>query len=351
MKKYFSKLAAAQTPYTPGEQPKIDNLIKLNTNENPYPPSHHVIEAIEKEFGASLRLYPDPTTSRLNEALAKRFDVNPENIFTGNGSDEVLSMCFMAFFDNDRPIKMYNISYSFYDVYAKLYNIDVDYVNLKEDFTAPVEQLFDSKGGVLIANPNAPTGIELPTSDIIRIIENNKDKVVIVDEAYVEFGGTTCIPLTKKYDNLLVVRTMSKAQSLAGLRVGYAVGSPELIDALFTIKNSINSYTLNRLSIAAAAAATEDQEYFDKINKQVADTRDYFTDKLRELGFTVLPSKTNFVFTKLNGTDGQKIMDHLRSNKILVRYFSRDEIKDYVRISIGTKEDMDTCIEVLKQLL
>jgi len=351
MKKYFSKLAAAQTPYTPGEQPKVNNLIKLNTNENPYPPSHHVIEAIQKEFTETLRLYPDPSTSILNDALAKRFDVKPENIFTGNGSDEVLSMCFMAFFDSDRPIKMYNISYSFYDVYANLYNIPVDHVKLNEDFTVPVEQLFNSVGGVLIANPNAPTGIELPQSDIISIIENNKDKVVIVDEAYVEFGGTTCIPLTKKYDNLLVVRTMSKAQCLAGLRVGYAIGSTDLIDALLTIKNSINSYTLDRISIAAAAAATEDQEYFDKINKEIAETRDYFADSLRKAGFTVLPSVTNFVFAKLNGTSGQTVMEHLRKNKILVRHFAMEEIKDFVRISIGTREQMDVCIDVLKQLL
>lgn len=351
MKKYFSKLAAAQTPYTPGEQPKVENLIKLNTNENPYPPSHHVIEAIEKEFNASLRLYPDPTTSALNEALAKRFDVMPENIFTGNGSDEVLAMCFMAFFDTDKPVKMYNISYSFYDVYANLCNINVDYANLNEDFTVPVDKLFDSKGGVLIANPNAPTGIELSTDAIIKIIENNKDRVVIVDEAYVEFGGTSVIPLTKKYDNLLVVRTMSKAQCLAGLRVGYAVGDKNLIDALLTIKNSINSYTLDRIAIAAATAATEDTEYFENINKQIAETREYFAKKLKELGFTVLPSKTNFVFAKLNGTEGKTIMDHLRKNKILVRHFDREEIKDFVRISIGTKEQMDICIDVLKQLV
>ncbi len=351
MKKYFSKLAAAQTPYIPGEQPKIDNLIKLNSNENPYPPSHHVIEAIQNELNDALRLYPDAKTTKLNEAIARKNGVLPENVFSGNGSDEVLSMAFMAFFDSDRPVKMYNISYSFYDVYAKLYNIVVDYVNLKEDFTAPVEQLYNSKGGVLIANPNAPTGIELTQDELEAIAINNKDRVVIFDEAYVNFGGTTAVPLTKKYDNVLIIRTMSKANSLAGIRVGYAIGSVGLISALNTIKNSINSFTLDRLALAGATAAIEDNEYYEKINQQIADTREYFTGKLVEMGFTVLPSKANFVFAKLNGIDGQRILDHLKTYNILVRYFNREEIKDYVRISIGTKEDMDACLDALKQLV
>lgn len=351
MKKLWSKRIQELEAYVPGEQPKDRKYIKLNTNENPYPPSPKALEAIHAAIGDELRLYPDPECSHLTQTIARRFGLAPEEVFVGNGSDEVLAMCFPAFFDPDKTILFPDITYSFYPVYAALYQTPYQTVPLNADFTVPVDAFLQPNGGILIANPNAPTGMELPLDAIERILAANPDSVVIVDEAYVDFGGETAVPLISKYPNLLVVRTTSKAYSLAGLRVGWAMGNANLIAALNTVKNSINSYTLDRAAIVGAAAAIADVEYFEDCCRKVIATRERSTAALETLGFRCLPSRTNFLFAAPQTMDAEELFLKLRERGILVRYFKKPRISGFLRITIGTDDEMDALIAALKDIL
>ncbi len=338
-------------PYTPGEQPKIKNIIKLNTNENPYPPAPKVEERIRNYDVSDFRKYPDPTCSRLVGAIADFYKVDKENVFVGVGSDDVLAMSFLTFFNSDKEILFPDITYSFYDVWAELYRIPYRQVPLKEDFTINPSDYFVPNGGVVIANPNAPTGVELPLKDIEEIVKRNPDVVVIVDEAYVDFGGESALPLIDKYENLLVVQTFSKSRSMAGMRIGYAFGSKKLIKYLSDVKFSFNSYTMNMPALELGALAIEDREYFEKTRQMVIDTRERAKLQLKELGFEFGDSKTNFIFAKHSDKSGKEIFAYLREHDIIVRRFDLPRISEYLRISIGTDEEMDTLIKVLKEIV
>jgi len=351
MNRYWSKLAQGIEPYVPGEQPRDKKYIKLNTNENPYGPSPRVLEAIKNETDDGLRLYPDPTCDMLISAAAESYGVKKEQIFAGNGSDEVLAFSFMAFFDPDRTIVFPNITYSFYPVYASLFKLNYVTTPLDDEFNIPAEQLMNSSGGIIIANPNAPTGKALPLSAICKVIEGNPDTVVIVDEAYIDFGGESAVSLIDKYPNLLVIHTFSKSRSLAGMRIGFAFGDKELIKALDSVKNSFNSYTLDRLAIAAGTMALRDNQYYkDVINKIIA-TRERFIQELRNRDFLVVDSAANFIFACHASVSGEKIFKELRNRGILVRYFKKPQIDNYVRISIGTDSEMASVIKALDQIL
>src|SRR5690625_4160394 len=351
MNKFWSSMAKRAEPYIPGEQINKENIIKLNTNENPYPPSPKVIDAISKEVGDQLRLYPSPTMDRLRASIANYYDVNDQNVFIGNGSDEILAFSFMAFFEPGKPILFPDITYSFYPVYAKVFDIPYNTVPLRKDFTIETEAFFGSQGGVIFPNPNAPTSLYLGLQDIEKIIQQNKDQVVIVDEAYVDFATESAVSLTKKYDNLLVIQTMSKSRALAGLRVGFAIGNEQLIEALIRMKDSFNSYPVDRLALAGATAAIEDVAYFQKMTEKIIATRERTVDSLIALGFHVLPSATNFVFASHDTLSAKVLYGHLRQQDILVRYFGTPPIDNYVRISIGTDEDMDEFLNEVKLFL
>lgn len=350
MKQFWSDRIKRLTPYTPGEQPKNRTFIKLNTNENPYPPSPMALKAIQEAAGESLRLYPDPEAGELVQSLAQRFGLSKEEVFVGNGSDEVLAFAFEAFFSQGSTIVYPDITYSFYPVYANLFGINSRTVPLKEDFTVDVEGFLGGNDGVVIANPNAPTGIELDQGSIRRILEANPNVVVIVDEAYVDFGGTSAMPLIREYPNLLVVQTTSKSRALAGLRVGFAFGHPELIAGLNCVKNSFNSYTMDRLAIRGAAAAVEDGEYFAAQCEKVIKTREWTASALKKLGFTVLPSKANFIFASHPQVPAKELFGGLRSEGILVRYFDQPRIDNFLRISIGTDRDMEALVAAMRKL-
>ena len=338
-------------PYVPGEQPKISNIIKLNTNENPYPPSPKVYEAYEKTDLDDYRKYPDPSCSVLVDSIASFYGVKKENVFVGVGSDDVLSMAFLTFYNSDKPILFPDITYSFYDVWADLYRIPYRQIPLKDDFTIDPEDYFGENGGVVIANPNAPTGVKLPLEQIEHIIKANHEVVVIVDEAYVDFGAESALSLIDQYDNLLVVRTYSKSRSLAGLRIGYAFGCEKLIKYLLDAKFSFNSYTMNMPSLTLGAAAMDDREYFEETTAKVVKTRERFKVSLKELGFVFADSATNFVFARHPQKSGREIFDYLRSHGIIVRRFDKPRISEYLRISIGTDEEMDRLVSVLKEIV
>ncbi len=348
MKEFWSSRIRGIVPYTPGEQPRGRTFIKLNTNENPYGPSPAVVAAIGRETGDSLRLYPDPEATELRQAAARFYDLTPEEIFVGNGSDEVLAFAFQAFFEPGKTIAFPDITYSFYPVYADLFGILYDRIPLKEDFTLPVERYCGGEyAGVVVCNPNAPTGIQLPLAEIERIIRANPKVVVLVDEAYIDFGGESALGFIRQYPNVLVVQTMSKSRSLAGMRVGLAFGDPNLIAGLNAVKNSFNSYTLDRLAIAAGTAALEDRAYFQETRSRVIATRERTADSLREMGFLVHPSCSNFLFASHPRVPAQWLQQALRERGILVRYFNQPRIDNYLRISIGTEADMETfCREV-----
>lgn len=350
MKAFWSSRIRDMVPYTPGEQPKGRTFIKLNTNENPYPPSPRVLEAIRRTAGEGLRLYPDPEASALRETLAAYHGVAPEQVFVGNGSDEVLAFCFQAFFGPEKPICFPDISYSFYPVYAALFDVPFREVSLREDFTLPVEDFLGGNGGVVLPNPNAPTGIALPLEEIERLAAGNPSTVVVIDEAYVDFGAESALALLSRYPNLLVVRTMSKSRSLAGMRVGYALGSPDLIAALNCVKNSFNSYTLDRLALAAAQASVEDEGYFEETRQKIMATRMRTAEALEKIGFRVCPSQANFLFVSHPKRSGKELLDGLRAQDILVRWWGKARIADYLRITIGTDEEMDRLVEALAQL-
>lgn len=338
-------------PYTPGEQPKIKNIIKLNTNENPYPPAPGVEEALKNMDVSDYRKYPDPSCTKLVDAIASFYSVDPEKVFVGVGSDDVLAMAFLTFFNSDKNILFPDITYSFYDVWADLYRIPYTQVPLKEDFTIDPEDYYVENGGVVIANPNAPTGVALPLSAIEEIVRKNSDVIVIVDEAYVDFGGESALPLIDKYDNLLVVQTFSKSRSMAGMRIGYAFGCKKLIKYLYDVKFSFNSYTMNMPSIELGAAAIADKDYFDKTRSMVIATRERAKKELKDLGFEFGDSMTNFIFAKHPDKHGKDIFDYLRQNGIIVRRFDLPRISEYLRISIGTDEEMDELIRVLRIFL
>ena len=356
MSRYWNSLVSKLEPYVPGEQPRVENLIKLNTNEHPYGPSPKVLAAIAAQTNDSLRLYPDPTALELREAIAGRFGLTAAQVFVGNGSDEVLGHAFHALLKHDAPILFPDITYSFYPVYCGLYEIAYKAVPLDEDFKIRVQDYLPEgqarAGGIIFPNPNAPTGIAQPLDQIERVIAGNPDIVVVVDEAYVDFGAQTAAGLIARYPNLLVVHTMSKAYSLAGLRVGFALGHPDLIQGLDRVKNSFNSYPLDRLALSGAQAAVQDQAYFEQARDAVVRTRDALTRDLRSLGFEVLPSAANFVFACHPAHSGEALASALRARNILVRHFKLGRISNHLRITIGTDAQctqlLIACREILK---
>ena len=338
-------------PYTPGEQPKVSGLIKLNTNENPYPPAPAVTERLKTLNAEDFKKYPDPSCSVLVDAISKVYRQPKERIFVGVGSDDVLAMAFLTFFNGKEPVLFPDITYSFYDVWAELFRIPYTQVPLRDDFTINADDYLVPNGGVVIANPNAPTGVELGQGDIEKIIKNNPGSVVIVDEAYVDFGGETALPLIDKYENLLVVQTFSKSRSMAGMRIGFAFGSEKLIKYLSDAKFSFNSYTMNRPSLELGALAMEDVDYFKKCCARVVTTREWTKTELARRGFKFGDSKTNFIFAKHDTMPRDELFNKLRENNILVRAFNGPRIKDYLRISIGTDEEMKRVMEVLDKIL
>lgn len=338
-------------PYTPGEQPKIPGVIKLNTNENPYPPSPLVRMALNNFDVDVLKKYPDPTVSQLVTALAGYHQVDPEQVFVGVGSDDVLAMSFLTFFNGNKPIIFPDITYSFYDVWADLFKIDYEMKPLTKDFKINPEDYMVSCSGVVIANPNAPTGEQLDLEAIERIIAAHRECVVIVDEAYADFGTVSCLELVNKYDNLLVVRTFSKSRSLAGSRIGYAVGSKELIKYLNDCKFSFNSYTMDSLTIALGVASVADDAYFKETCAKVIKTRENTKEALKSMGFSMPDSQTNFVFATHESVPAEVIFEELKKRNIFVRYFKKPRINNYLRISIGTDEEMLTLIRNLEEII
>lgn len=355
MSRYWSAVVHGLTPYVPGEQPKLDNLVKLNTNEHPYGPSPRALEAIRAATSDALRLYPDPNADALKQVLANRYRVKPEQIFVGNGSDEVLAHAFMALLRHDRPLWFPDISYSFYPVYCGLYGIASRTVPLDADFAIRSEDYLprgeDRAGAIIFPNPNAPTGRLLPLSEIERIVAGNPEAVVVIDEAYVDFGGDSAIALVDRYPNLLVVQTFSKSRSLAGLRVGFAVGHPALIEALERVKNSFNSYPLDRLAIAGAVASVEDEAHFSDSCRKVIATRETLTAELSTLGFEVLPSGANFIFARHPERDAAELSAALRQRAIIVRHFRQPRIEQFLRITVGTDAQCATLVTALREIL
>ncbi|HBV83469.1 MAG: histidinol-phosphate transaminase [Lachnospiraceae bacterium] len=338
-------------PYVAGEQPKDQNVIKLNTNENPYSPAQGVAEVIRNFDCEILRKYPDPNVSALVDILAQYHGLDNNQVFVGVGSDDVLAMSFLTFFHSEKPILFPDITYSFYDVWADLYRIPYECQTLDENFCIKIEDYKKENGGIVLANPNAPTGVMAEVSVLEEIIAANRDSVVIIDEAYVDFGGASCVSLIEKYDNLLVVQTFSKSRSLAGMRIGYAMGSSKLIQYLNDVKFSFNSYTMNTLTIVAGVASMMDEAYFRENIAKVVATRERTKLELAKLGFTFGDSKTNFIFATHKTVPAQEIFEALRKNKIYVRYWNKPRIANYLRISIGTDEEMDKMLTFLATFL
>jgi histidinol-phosphate aminotransferase len=351
MSKYWNELTQSLEPYIPGEQPKDKKYIKLNTNENPYPPSPKVIAAINKATDDTLRLYPDPNCDELRQTAASYYNLSTEEVFIGNGSDEVLAFAFMTFFSNKKPVFFADITYSFYKVYANLCNLEPKIIPLDDEFKIPVDEFCVENGGIVIPCPNAPTGESISVEGLKKILDYSKDSVVIVDEAYIDFGGESMTKYINEYPNLLVVHTLSKSRALAGLRVGFAMGHKDLIEGLNRVKNSFNSYTLDRLALVGANAAIEDDEYFKEISQKIINTREITTRRLRELNFNVLPSKANFVFISHPQVGAKTLFQELRNRGILVRYFNQPRIDNFLRVTIGTDEEMSLFIDALREIL
>lgn len=350
MKDYMNYLRKVD-PYVPGEQPNLPNMIKLNTNENPYPPSPKVKEVWKQFSHDSLRLYPDPTSHKLNKSIADYYGLDESQVFTGVGSDDVLAMCFLTFFNSKKPILFPDITYSFYPVWAKLFDVKYEALELNENFCIRKEDYFKENGGIVFPNPNAPTGVELPLSEIEEILKHNPDSIVIVDEAYIDFGGQSALLLLEKYDNLIVVQTFSKSRSMAGMRIGFAIGNPVLIKALHDVKYSFNSYTLNRMTIEIGAAAMADKAYFEETVQKIIETREWAKKEFKKLGFNFFDSKSNFIFVTHPDYNAKDLFSALRENNIFVRYFNADRISNYLRITIGTKEEMEKLFELLKDYI
>lgn len=354
MNRYWSPLVGELSPYTPGEQPKIDKLVKLNTNENPYGPSPKVLEAIKQATTESLRLYPNPDSDQLKQTIADYYDIEPKQVFLGNGSDEVLAIAFQALLkhdDEERPVLFPDITYSFYPVYCGLYDIAYDAIELDELFQIRLRDYLKPNSGIIFPNPNAPTGILLSVDMIAQLLEENTESAVIIDEAYIDFGGESAISLINQYPNLLIIQTLSKSRSLAGLRVGFAMGNTELIEALDRVKNSFNSYPLDRLAQAGAVAAFEDVEYFDEICQTIIDDREDLVAALEQLQFKVLPSAANFIFTRHPRLDAERLASKLRKKGIIVRYFNKARINQFLRISVGTLEENQLLIDAIVDIL
>ncbi|PKO25877.1 MAG: histidinol-phosphate transaminase [Betaproteobacteria bacterium HGW-Betaproteobacteria-8] len=352
MSKFWSEVVHGLTPYVPGEQPKLANLVKLNTNENPYGPSPKVLEALHAEVGEPLRLYPDPNSDRLKAAIAKQHGLDVNQVFVGNGSDEVLAHTFQALLKHDAPLLFPDITYSFYPVYCGLYGINYETVALTEGFEINVDDYLKPNGGIIFPNPNAPTGIPLKLSEIVRLLKANTDSVVVIDEAYVDFGTESAVGVIGQFPNLLVTHTLSKARSLAGLRVGYALGHPDLIEALTRVKDSFNSYPLDRLASAGAIAAMEDVEYFEMTRQKVMASRENLVAAMQGLGFEVLPSGANFIFARHPDRDGAELTALLRSRSVIIRHFKKPaRIAAYLRITIGTDAQNQQLLAALREIL
>ena len=352
MSRYWSEVVNSLTPYVPGEQPKIANLIKLNTNENPYGPSPRVLDVLRAGATDSLRLYPDPNSDQLKAAIAKTHGLHAEQVFVGNGSDEVLAHTFQALLKHDAPLLFPDITYSFYPVYCGLYDIRYETIPLNERFEIQVDDYFKPNGGIIFPNPNAPTGIPLKLSEIERLLKANTASVVVIDEAYVDFGTESAVNLIDRFPNLLVTHTLSKARSLAGLRVGYALGHPDLIEGLLRVKDSFNSYPVDSLAAAGAIAAMEDVTYFEMTRQKVMATRQHLVSAMQAMGFEVLPSGANFIFAKHSDRDGAELTALLRERNIIIRHFKKPtRVAPYLRITIGTEGENQQLIDALKTIL
>lgn len=351
MSRFWSPLVQSLAPYVPGEQPKDRVFIKLNTNENPHGPSPRALEAIRAATGDGLRLYPDPVAGDLRAAVAGHYGLTPAHVFAGNGSDEVLAHAFNAFFGGGGEVLFADVTYSFYPTYCRLYGLPHRLVPLRADFRCDVSLYRGPCAGIVIANPNAPTGIPLPLTAIEQVLRANPDVVVIVDEAYVDFGAESAVALIPQYDNLMVVHTFSKSRSLAGLRVGLAMGQPHLIEGLERVKDSFNSYPLGRLALAGALAAWQDRDWFDQTRAQVMADRDRMTTGLAGLGFEVLPSAANFVLARHGQRAAEKILAGLRDRGILVRHFRQERIRDWLRLSVGTTAECETLLDACAAIL
>ena len=338
-------------PYTPGEQPKRKDIIKLNTNENPYPPSPKVAQALKEMTAEKMRKYPDPACELLVNAIAKEYGVKPQQVFAGVGSDDVLAMAFMTFFNSDKPVLFPDITYSFYDVWADLFRIPYECQPLNDAFEIVKEDYYKENGGVIFPNPNAPTGALLPLETVEDIIAHNQDVIVIVDEAYIDFGGTSALPLIDKYDNLLIVQTFSKSRSMAGMRIGYAMGNETLIRYLNDVKYSFNSYTMNETALVLGAAAVEDHTYFEETCQKIIDTREQAKKELTALGFSFADSMANFIFAEHESAPAKELFEALKEEGIYVRYFNKPRISNHLRITIGTDEEMKALYAFLKKYL
>ncbi len=348
MKEWMKNIRQVE-PYVPGEQPKDTDVIKLNTNENPYPPSPKVVN--KKLDLEKLRIYSDPEVTKLVNALARYHGLSDDQVFVGVGSDDVLAMSFMTFFNSDKPILFPDITYSFYDVWAELFRIPYETKALNDDFEIVPEDYFGENGGVVFPNPNAPTCVYMPLDNVKRILDNNRDVVVIVDEAYVDYAEESALSLLEEYDNLLIVRTFSKSRSMAGMRIGYAMGNPELIHALNNVKFSFNSYTMNYLSIELGVCSVEDDEYFKAMIEKVKNTREWFTNELTRLGFTYPKTSTNFVFATHERISAKELFEAAKKEKIYLRYFNKPRIDNYLRITIGTDDQMKKLISFFEKKL
>jgi histidinol-phosphate aminotransferase len=351
MSKYWTESVRALDPYTPGEQPRERQYVKLNTNENPYPPSPKVLDALRDCADERLRLYPDPTCDDLRAAIASYYGVDRGEVFVGNGSDEILSLVFFSFFKRERPLLFPDITYSFYEVYCTFHGIAGKRIPLREDFTLAPEDYDLENGGIIFANPNAPTGATLSLGQIERLLGSHRDSVVVVDEAYVDFGGESAIPLVRSHPNLLVVQTLSKSRSLAGLRVGLAVGAPDLVAGLERARYSFNPYNLDRLALAGAIESFRDEAYFQENCRKVIETRERSARRLAELGFAVVPSRANFLFITHERHSAKELLQGLRDRGVLVRHFDRPRISNYLRVTVGTDEEMEVFLDGIGELI
>ena len=348
MSTLWTPLVKRLHPYVPGEQPLDNTLVKLNTNENPFGPSPRVKEAIKAAVEDDLRLYPDPLAKSLREAIASHYGISPDNVFAGNGSDEVIALSFQAFFTGGGSLSFPDISYSFYPVYCALYGIEFELLPVADDLTLPLGAFPVNNAGIIFPNPNAPTSLAVSLDDIATLLDCNQHSVVVVDEAYVDFGGESAVALIDRYPNLLVTQTFSKSRSLAGMRVGFAMGHPELIEALYRVKDSFNSYPVDRLALVAAQAAIEDKQWFEDTRAEIIRVRDQTAGALRRAGYEVLDSKTNFLFVRHSGQNGEALYEKCRQAGILVRHWSKPRISDYIRITVGTEGDMQQLISALE---
>ncbi|MFV3131887.1 histidinol-phosphate transaminase [Niveispirillum sp. KHB5.9] len=351
MSRFWSPIVHSLTPYVAGEQPRIDGLVKLNTNENPYGVSPHAVAAITAAVNETLRLYPDPTGLALRQVIAESYGLDVGEVFVGNGSDEVLAHCFQGLLNHDQPLLFPDISYSFYPTYCRLYGINFQTVPLDGEMRVRVADYRRPCGAIILPNPNAPTGTALPLDAIETLLRDHPDQMVVIDEAYVDFGADSAIPLVRQYPNLLVIHTFSKSRSLAGLRVGFAVGQRPLIDALERVKDSFNSYPLDRLALAGAVAAWKDQDWFDQNRQKIIASREQLTVALTRMGFQVLPSSANFIFARHPDRAGADLAAALRARAILVRHFAKDRISDYLRITIGTEAECERLVGALGEVL